>query len=225
MVSAGSQCFEFDGEITEVDQGHIILKAKHGDIYIERKYVVFIQYLNQEPNSSPPVPAHIYCPWCNAQHIDVGQWETRPHHKHLCLACDKLFRVEGENGEYFYGIPSQETQELPPKTSQTDAAARFINKRLKHDPINDMLEEKLIPPSQFPDNDDDAEVIKNLTSGQHMWNDTAITRAPDLQQAIKTAMENEEHDFSMGFGSSRYKDPAQTILGMKNGNPKKDRGR
>lgn len=50
-----------------------------------------------------PRPAHIRCPWCDTRHLDVGEWETRPHHKHKCAACGKLFRVEGEHGEYFYG--------------------------------------------------------------------------------------------------------------------------
>lgn len=224
MIAAGAQCFEFDGEITEVEQDHMILKGKHGDIYIERKHVVFIQYLNDEGDKTPQ-PAAICCPWCFTRHIDVGEWETRPHHKHLCLTCKKLFRVEGENGEYFYGIPDE--QHEPQKTPQVDAAAKFISKRLRHDPMEAMLEEKLVPPSQFPDDDydDSAEIMRNVSTGQHMWNNTAITRAPDLQQAVKVAMKNEDHDFSMGAGGSTYKDPAQTILGMKNANSKKDRSR
>ncbi len=53
----------------------------------------------------PPRPARTHCPWCGAQHFDIDGWETRPHHKHLCSdpKCGKLFRVEGEHGEYFYG--------------------------------------------------------------------------------------------------------------------------
>ncbi len=58
----------------------------------------------QEERATPPQPAHIRCPWCDTRHLDVGEWETRPHHKHKCAACQKLFRVEGEHGEYFYGI-------------------------------------------------------------------------------------------------------------------------
>lgn len=50
-------------------------------------------------------PAAMHCPWCGFRHLDVGEWETRPHHKHLCLnpACNKLFRIEGGEGEYFRG--------------------------------------------------------------------------------------------------------------------------
>lgn len=55
-----------------------------------------------------PRPAHIRCPWCATRHLDVGEWETRPHHKHLCAACKRLFRVEGADGEYFFGIPDDD---------------------------------------------------------------------------------------------------------------------
>lgn len=251
MLAAASQCFEFDGEITEIEQDYIVLKGKHGDILIERKYLVFIQYLEDEKpvNTELPKPAHICCPWCSTRHVDIGEWETRPHHKHLCLTCKKIFRVEGENGEYFYGVSS----DYEAKSPNFDAAAKFISKRLKHDPVNEELEQKFIPPSQLPDgespedfrqrfnakqeiepdyetaspflDDDDEEIMKNVASGKHMWNDTAITNAPDLRQAIKTAMKNEDQDFSMGMGGSKYKNPAQTILGMKNAGTKKDRGR
>ncbi len=40
----------------------------------------------------PCVP--LYCPHCSARHIDRGEWSTRPHHKHLCASCGKLWRVE-----------------------------------------------------------------------------------------------------------------------------------
>ena len=58
----------------------------------------------QEEREALPQPAHIRCPWCDTRHLDIGEWEMRPHHKHKCAACQKLFRVEGEHGEYFYGI-------------------------------------------------------------------------------------------------------------------------
>lgn len=175
MIAAGSQCFEFDGEITEIEQDYLILKGKHGDIYIERKYLVFIQYMN-EPETEEEV--------------------IQP-----------------------------QPQQKPPKV---DAAAKFINKQLKYDPLDEHLtkvvEYNAVPPSQLPD-DDDFEVMQNVSSGKHMWNDTPITNAPDLKQAVKAAMENEEYDFSMGMGGAKYKSPAQTILGMKNANSKKDRSR
>jgi len=162
LIAAGQSVFEFEGEITEFNDSYLVLKAKHGDVYIERKFLVFIQFLDEEPEV-------------------------------------KAERV---------------------KSPEVDMAAKFINKRLRHDPVDEILEEKFVPPSQLTD-DDDAEVMRNIVSGKHMWNDTAITNATDLQQAVKTAMENEDHDFSMGMGSSKYKDPAQIVLGMKNANNKK----
>lgn len=54
MICAGNSNFEFDGEITEMTDDHLVLKAKHGDIFIERKYLVFIQFLEDELEK--PVP-------------------------------------------------------------------------------------------------------------------------------------------------------------------------
>ena len=47
-----------------------------------------------------PRPALLFCPFCRAQHIDVGEWATRPHHKHLCAVCGEVWRVE----PYCYGV-------------------------------------------------------------------------------------------------------------------------
>jgi hypothetical protein len=52
-----------------------------------------------------PQPAVIFCPYCGARHVDKDEWQTRPHHKHLCAGCGKLFRYQGADGEYFYGAP------------------------------------------------------------------------------------------------------------------------
>ncbi len=51
-----------------------------------------------------PAPAIIHCPYCHFRHVDAGEWKTRPHHKHLCLNCQKLFRIE----PYCYGAPEEE---------------------------------------------------------------------------------------------------------------------
>ena len=39
-----------------------------------------------------PVPLRMCCPWCGAQHLDEGEWATRPHKTHLCLCCWRTFR-------------------------------------------------------------------------------------------------------------------------------------
>lgn len=171
MIAAGSQCFEFEGEIIEIENDYLILKAKHGDIYIERKFLVFIQYLYDEE----PVPAVV----------------------------EKV------------------------KPPQVDAAARFINARLKHDPVDEMLQTKFVPPSQLPDESeyeyfesDEDEITKNIYGAVH--GETPVTKTNNLKDAVKAAM-NTDTDFAMGMSGGKYKSPAQTILGMKNGSPKKDR--
>ncbi len=161
MISAGAQCFEFEGEIVELEDDYIILKAKHGDIYIERKYLVFIQFLE----------------------------ETK----------EELVQSE--------------------KMPKPDAAAKFVNTRLKHDPVSEMLEEKFIPPSQLPDDAfDDDEVTRNVYGAVHT--ETPVTKANNLRDAVKTAM-NSDTDFSMGGSGGKYQDPVQTILRMKHANNKK----
>lgn len=41
-----------------------------------------------------PLHALLFCPFCGAQHVDRGEFATRRHHKHLCAACGRLWRVE-----------------------------------------------------------------------------------------------------------------------------------
>lgn len=36
----------------------------------------------------------LYCPKCQQQHVDEGEWATKPHHKHLCLHCGFIWKVE-----------------------------------------------------------------------------------------------------------------------------------
>lgn len=168
MIAAGSQCFEFEGEIVEIENDYLILKAKHGDIYIERKFLVFIQYLHDEE----PMPV---------------------------------------------------VEKVKP---QVDAAAKFINTRLRHDPVDEMLQSKFVPPSQLPDEqpwcdyDEDEEAARNVYGAIH--GETPVTKTNNLKDAVKAAM-GTDTDFAMGMSGGKYKDPAQTILGMKNGSSKKNR--
>lgn len=32
-----------------------------------------------------PIRMLIFCPNCGLQHIDYGEWATRPHHTHQCV--------------------------------------------------------------------------------------------------------------------------------------------
>lgn len=35
----------------------------------------------------------LFCPKCEVQHVDEGEWATRPHHTHLCLSCKHEWRL------------------------------------------------------------------------------------------------------------------------------------
>jgi hypothetical protein len=36
---------------------------------------------------SKPFPMRLFCPACMKQHIDRGEWATKPHCRHLCERC------------------------------------------------------------------------------------------------------------------------------------------
>jgi hypothetical protein len=48
----------------------------------------------------PLLYAPLFCPFCCTQHVDEGEWSSRPHHKHLCAKCGKIWRVE----PYTFGV-------------------------------------------------------------------------------------------------------------------------
>jgi len=39
-----------------------------------------------------PVPIILFCPSCNARHIDEGTFATKPHHTHSCQYCGFTWR-------------------------------------------------------------------------------------------------------------------------------------
>lgn len=39
-----------------------------------------------------PIPMILTCPSCNSRHIDVGEFETKPHHTHACQNCGMVWR-------------------------------------------------------------------------------------------------------------------------------------
>ncbi len=39
-----------------------------------------------------PTPVILYCPKCITQHIDEGEWATKPHRTHLCKNCQYEWR-------------------------------------------------------------------------------------------------------------------------------------
>lgn len=52
------------------------------------------EYRKRREEADRPIPALLFCPYCKAQHIDLDEWSTRPHHTHLCASCKKTWRVE-----------------------------------------------------------------------------------------------------------------------------------
>lgn len=39
-----------------------------------------------------PIPMLLYCPHCNARHIDINKFATHPHHTHACQSCGMVWR-------------------------------------------------------------------------------------------------------------------------------------
>jgi hypothetical protein len=42
----------------------------------------------------------LFCPKCDKQHIDEGEWAKRLHHKHLCLFCNHMWELD----RYIFGV-------------------------------------------------------------------------------------------------------------------------
>jgi len=43
------------------------------------------------PNETP-IPMLLWCPMCNARHIDEGEFATKSHHTHACQGCGMVWR-------------------------------------------------------------------------------------------------------------------------------------
>ncbi len=39
-----------------------------------------------------PIPMLLWCPECQGRHVDVGEYETKPHHTHACQQCGHVWR-------------------------------------------------------------------------------------------------------------------------------------
>lgn len=48
--------------------------------------------------------SELFCPKCNKQHLDEGEWAKRLHHKHLCLFCNYVWELK----EYVFGVSLSE---------------------------------------------------------------------------------------------------------------------
>ncbi len=71
--------------------------------------------VEQRAKAEPePKKMLLFCPRCNRQHYDRGEWATRPHHKHLCAHCGTVW----DAGVLSYGVSAGE---LPEAAGGTDA--------------------------------------------------------------------------------------------------------
>lgn len=43
-----------------------------------------------------PIPLILHCPKCEHQHVDEGEWATKPHKTHLCAFCKHEWRPSDE---------------------------------------------------------------------------------------------------------------------------------
>jgi hypothetical protein len=54
---------------------------------IAAEYLKMVGY-----GETAPIPMHIYCAKCGAQHIDDGEFATKVHHTHACQQCGHVWR-------------------------------------------------------------------------------------------------------------------------------------
>ena len=73
--------------------------------------------------SDAPVKKIIRCPECNEMHIDVGEWQYKLHHKHLCHYCFHIWRIE----PYVFGLGLG--QDLV-RAFGFDAGCQYSNKQI-----------------------------------------------------------------------------------------------
>ena len=77
-----------------------------------------------------PLPTLLFCPFCGAQHVDRGEFATRRHHKHLCAACGRAWRVE----PYAVGVEA-----IPGRAAPEARAALY--REVPPQPLDDTPEE------------------------------------------------------------------------------------
>lgn len=73
------------------NQGHI-RAASHRAVDCARCKLEEKKGTTQKPFNATPVPMILFCQICNAQHIDEGDWATRPHRTHECQQCRHQWR-------------------------------------------------------------------------------------------------------------------------------------
>ena len=187
IVSAGSQVFELLGEITEIDAEHIYMTAKDGDLYVDRRYVVFVQFLKEEvvrPNPVQPSPTVLRDnKVADAERLLKARLREDPLKAKLEQKLVPLSQLSDD-------VPEEEMISPTPNHSL-----------FRDEPI---YEEQPEPEFYQPEDPDDAEVMRQV--GYPM------VTGKGLKDAVKAVMSNEEVD--LNCGGPGYKDPLKTILGL-----------
>lgn len=50
------------------------------------------QAIHQVKSRELIIYMHLWCPGCGEKHLDVGEFETKPHHTHACQHCGLVWR-------------------------------------------------------------------------------------------------------------------------------------
>lgn len=67
-----------DAVLIDCNEGSTFPSERFGDLADQ-----FAAGRSEEIHRS--IPMNLRCPNCGLQHIDEGEWATRPHKKHLCV--------------------------------------------------------------------------------------------------------------------------------------------
>lgn len=63
-----------------------------GELEPEDVPATFAAQVKHDPDEQPPIPMIMFCPSCDARHIDKGEFTTKVHHTHACQSCGNVWR-------------------------------------------------------------------------------------------------------------------------------------
>lgn len=80
------------------------------------------------------IPTLLFCPFCGTQHIDEGEWATKPHRTHECQTCKKTWRpYEVATYGMPYAIMRVERYDLMFPHAKSDTCGRCGGRRQSMD--------------------------------------------------------------------------------------------
>lgn len=87
-----------------------------------------------KPDAKTVPGEELFCPLCDEQHIDEGEWATRVHHRHLCAFCGHVW----DAGHYCFGVklaPMPVTNLTEEELAMLDAVTSYAEHRAACDKI------------------------------------------------------------------------------------------